>query len=50
MLNSIVYPGVGTVTSDRRRIEQVIMNLVGNTIKFTDHGAVRNALAGGTWR
>ncbi len=36
-----VAPGVGTIASDRRRVEQVLLNLLSNGIKFTDEGAVR---------
>ena len=32
---------VGTITSDQRRVEQVIYNLISNAIKFTEHGRVR---------
>ncbi len=36
-----VAPDVGPITSDQRRVEQVIYNLISNAIKFTEHGRVR---------
>ena len=32
---------VRVFTSDRRRVEQVLLNLLSNAIKFTEHGSVR---------
>ncbi|HMM33227.1 MAG TPA: ATP-binding protein [Thermoanaerobaculia bacterium] len=34
-------PQVGEMTSDRRRVEQVVLNLLSNAVKFTDRGSVR---------
>jgi signal transduction histidine kinase len=36
-----VSPGIGTISSDRRRVGQVLMNLISNAIKFTPSGEVR---------
>ncbi|MDR3677091.1 MAG: PAS domain S-box protein [Acidobacteriota bacterium] len=35
-----IAPGVGQITSDRRRVEQILLNLLSNAIKFTDRGEV----------
>ncbi|MCX8083235.1 MAG: ATP-binding protein [bacterium] len=40
LLTFYISPDVRMINSDRRRIEQVLINLINNAIKFTDRGAV----------
>ena len=35
-----IAPDVGRIISDRRRVEQILMNLVSNAVKFTQQGQV----------
>ncbi|MBN2499513.1 MAG: hypothetical protein JXB38_02030, partial [Anaerolineales bacterium] len=39
-LNASISPKVGQIIGDRRRVEQIIINLFSNAIKFTERGQV----------
>jgi PAS domain S-box-containing protein len=40
-LHASVAPDVGAVSSDRRRVGQILMNLLSNAVKFTPSGEIR---------
>ena len=40
-LHQVIADEVGDISSDRRRVEQILLNLLSNAIKFTEQGEVR---------
>jgi signal transduction histidine kinase len=40
-LELLIAPETGTVRADSRRVEQVLLNLLSNSLKFTEKGSIR---------
>jgi len=43
-----IAPELRNITTDSKRLQQVLKNLLSNAIKFTEHGGVRMRVAGAT--
>lgn len=45
-LTSVIAPEVKKITSDRRRFEQILLNIINNALKFTEEGNVHLECSG----